>query len=420
MRLHDRMQLKPQKRPTARETAARILSMVIREKAYANIALRKTLGEDPDYDRRDRSFITELVNGCLRNLIYIDYTIEKFSNTAIAKMDPYVADTIRLAVYQIYFMDRVPARAAVSEAVESVKAGGFSSGAGFVNGVLRNIARSERTIPPDLSVAYSFPSWITELLEGEYGKETAEKIIMASMAAKKPDICANTLRTDMASLKKIMEEEDAAGISDIRKRPSYLSGLFHVMDAGAMKAVELLSPETGERLLDMCAAPGGKSFYAAYLMGDSGSIAAWDIYEHKIELIIKSAKRLGVTIIRPELRDAALREPGFSRAFDRVLLDAPCSGLGALRGRPEKKYFLSPNDIGPLVKLQKKLLNNAAYCVKPRGTLAYCTCTLTRAENEDNVRWFTENYPFRVEDVLKLLPCETSDGFYTVKMIKNE
>ncbi len=433
-----------------REIALNILADILDEGAYNNIILRKTLNIHQELNAVQKAFITELVNGTLRNLINIDYIINSFSKTPVGKMKPFIACNIRLGVYQIMYMDKVPESAACNEAVKLAKKRGFSSLSGFVNGVLRAVARNSGNIvyPSDkkeyLSVKYSYPLWLIEYWLKEYTYETVERICEAGSRPPHVSICVNTLRTSKEALAKILEGEGMEinsntlfdnslylyRTNNISQSKAYKEGLFHIMDESSLAAVKILDPQKGSTVLDLCAAPGGKSFAAAEIMENTGTVISGDIHEHKVRLIEEGALRLGLSCIKAVLRDAEI--PYENTDADYVIVDAPCSGLGLVRKKPDIKYTKSIKDIEELAAIQRKILAAAEKSVSKKGTLLYSTCTISQKENADNVKWFCDkfgfepvpfdmpgkiNYAESSEGFIQILPCDhDTDGFFIAKL----
>ena len=410
-----------------REIAAGVLIKVA-DGSYNNRALRDAL-DNSALTRAQRGFVTEIVNGTLRNLILIDHTIDFFSKVKTSDMKPAILAILRSAVYQISYM-RTPASAACDEAVKLTHKRGFNGLTGFVNGVLRGVARSIGGMPePPFNIKYSFPEWITDYWVESHDPLTVEK--MCAALNERPDVtlCANTLKTGADALKSYLSEAGnvsagaytpnavhISGISDMTGDKYYSDGFYHVMDESSMRAVEILGPAPGSAVADVCAAPGGKSLYAAELMKNAGSVLACDLYANKLKMIESSAARLGITIIKTAQSDAAAGEYPMS---DYMLVDAPCSGLGLLRKKPEIKYRRAPEDIDALAALQKKILANVSKYVKRGGVLLYSTCTVSKRENEDVADWFAENFPFRSNHREIFLPhLGGADGFFIARFIK--
>ncbi len=409
-----------------REIAAEALMEIMTEEAYNNMTLRRLLRQNGAMPRQDRAFVTEVVNGTLRNLIYIDHVLNTFSKTKTEKMKPWLLAVMRSAVYQMYFMD-VPDSAACNEAVKLAGVRGYGSLKGFVNGVLRTAAKKKNEIPmPEtgtaeyLSVAYSHPLWLVRMWVAYYGYEEAEEICAYDNQSPDVTIRVNTLKTNKKELKEMLK---AAGVevrdghvsenalhltktADLSRLEAFRKGLFHVQDESSQLAVKILDPQNGESIMDMCAAPGGKSFTAAEQMKNEGKLISCDIYEHKIELMEEGAERLGISMMECKVKDAAEKEEEHE-LFDRILVDAPCSGLGLMRKKPDIRLKKDGNEIDSLTGIQREILDNAAGYVKPGGVLVYSTCTLCRKENEKNLEWFLKNHPeFEAEDITAFLPAE--------------
>ncbi len=431
-----------------REIAVFVLMDILGEGAYNNIILRKALNSHKELNGVQKAFITELVNGTLRNLINIDYIIDIFSKTPVKKMKPFILCNLRVGIYQIMYMDRVPVSAACNEAVKLAKKRGFHSLSGFVNGVLRSAARNRDNIeyPKDrtkyLSLKYSYPSWIIEYWLKEMDYDTIEKICISNNSPPHVSICVNTLKTDKNSLADMLKAEgmeiESNTLTDsslylyrtnnIAESKAYQKGLFHIMDESSLLSVKALAPKKGSTVLDLCAAPGGKSFAIAEAMENTGLVISRDIYEHKVRLIEEGAARLGLDCIRPEMRDALI--PDTDTKADYVVVDAPCSGLGLVRKKPDIKYSKKPEDIDELVSIQRKILTAAEKSVAPDGILLYSTCTISHRENIDNVMWFCDNFDFepdKIENItgydtakeghIQILPCDNdTDGFFIARL----
>ena len=425
-----------------REIAANILTDMQADGSYGNLLLRRTLNRHNALLPAQKAFITELVNGVLRNLIYIDYSIDQFSKTKTGKMKPFVLNVLRLSVYQFFFMDKTPDFAACNEAVSLVKKRGLHGLAGFVNGVLRGILRGKDNIilPAEgtaehLSVRYSCPLWLVLRFVRQYGMDAARDMLAANTTPPDVTLCVNTLRTTPDALADMLDKEcvtvkparfmeklalHVSGTSDMTALPSFQQGLYFVMDESAMCAMAMAKPAAGMKILDLCAAPGGKSFAAAVLSEDKANISARDIYEHKLELINNSAARLGLRSVTASLSDAEKVDETAVGTADLVLVDAPCSGFGLLRKKPDIRFARREEDIPQLAALQRRILRNAARYVKPGGTLVYSTCTLTKEENEDNADWIAQELDLREEERRTILPQEYgTDGFFIVKYKKD-
>lgn len=417
---------------TDRAIAVSVLTDVLDSGAYANIALRKTLAE-ANIDPRARAFVTDLVNETLRNLIQIDYSINNFSKTPVDKMKPFIRNLLRVSVCQIKFMEKIPDRAAVNEAVVLTKAYGFTNLSGFVNAVLRNISREKPGNIKSLSLKYSYPKWLMEKLNIWLEEENVLDFCENSHQPPPLIILTSTYKISQAELAAKLQQEgiDATPLDsshpllilrqpgDITRLSSFKDGLFLVIDPGAMHAVEAINPQPGQTIIDMCAAPGGKSFAMACLMNNTGKLLAYDVHPHRVELISQTRKRLGLSVVAPVVKDALVFDPALAAAADAVLIDAPCSGLGTIRKHPEIKYTRQPQDIKELANLQKEMLTVSAKYVKPGGRLVYCTCTITTEENDDNIKYFLENNPnYKLVSQQQFLPSASSDAFFVAQLTK--
>jgi len=443
---------KPSPPKSSRGAAVDILSNILENGAYANIALRKALGES-SLDSRDKAFVTELVNETLRNLLSIDFTINHFSKLPVPQMKPFIRNLLRISVCQLRHIEKTPESAAVNEAVILAKLNGYSGLSGFVNGVLRTMVR-QQNMPPYpapgshkyLAMRYSYPGWLAGRLEKWLGRDEALRFCQYSHQPPPVTVFVNTVKTTQSDLAARLTTEgvDSAAhgddililrqAGDISKLQSFQEGLFFVMDPGALWAIKALSLKPGHSVIDICAAPGGKSFAAACIMKNTGHVRAFDLHPHRTALIKESVKRMGLSCITPETKDALIYDPALEASADAVLLDAPCTGFGTIRKRPEIKYNRKPEDIVALAEKQQQMLEIAAKYVKPGGVLVYSTCTVSREENIDNVRRFLQNHPFAIrppelpahEDVcytledncLQILPGTLNDGFFVATMVR--
>ncbi|MCL2364734.1 MAG: 16S rRNA (cytosine(967)-C(5))-methyltransferase RsmB [Defluviitaleaceae bacterium] len=422
-----------------RNIALAVLMEVMEDGAYANIALRKALGQ-ANLEPRDRAFVTELVNETLRNMGYLDAVINFFASLPVDKMRPYIRNLLCMSVCQMRILTKVPPHAAVHEAVELAKSSGNGTLAGFINGVLRNInRRPDEPVLSDTSwaVKYSCPPRLAAHLTRWLGEDAAREFARYSHAAPLVTIYANTTKITSAALAEKLTTHGMTvtplegaflalrNTGDISVTEAFQAGEFFVMDPGAMAVVDALQLQPAQTMLDLCAAPGGKSFAAACATGGSAIITAMDIHPHRVTLMEMTRKRLGLQNITTRVGDAtvpatplATTENVQPMLYDAVLLDAPCSGLGTLRKRPEIK--LRYNGIDPtLPDLQRKLLTAAATHVAPGGILVYATCTVTLEENAQQVASFCAAHPgFSLEHEAQLLPGAHSDGFYIARLRK--
>ena len=419
----------------ARKTAVNALMRVNCGAAYSNIVLNEALAKS-GLAGADRALASALFYGVLDRKITLDYIISQFVKTPVKKIAPFTVNTLRTAAYQIYYMDKIPDSAAVNEAVKLIKGSKESGNAGFVNAVLRNILRNRVEMPcgsdiMSLSVKYSCPAAIVGSFVKDYGTDTAKQLLIASLDTPPLTVRVNTLRISAEELAGKLEEqgittemsEDKNALvlkhcSDISENEFYKSGLFYAQDLASQRAVGIAEPKQGERVLDICAAPGGKSFTAAMLMQNAGEIISCDLYDQRVRLIESGAQRLGISIIKPKTANAEIYDETLGE-FDLVLCDVPCSGLGVLRRKPEVKY----KDIcldESLTQTQLKILENAARYVKTGGRILYSTCTLRQNENENLVNSFIMRYNmFRKAYEHTYMPhIDKTDGFYCALLIK--
>lgn len=409
-----------------RKLAVKALLKINTDSAYSNITLNSLFAES-DASSVDKALATALVYGVLDRKITIDYVLSKFLKTPLKKVAPFTKEVLRTAVYQIMFMDKIPNSAAVDEAVKLVKASKESRNSGFVNAVLRNVLRADTLLPQgdsleDLSIIYSCPKEIIESFINDYGLDKAKRLLEESLKSADITVRVNTVKTNVEDFEKEIgvdtEKTDIdgglilkSGI-DVGKNKLYNDGLFYVQDLASQKAVSVLNPTADSRVLDMCAAPGGKSFTMALLMQNKGEIVSCDLYPQRVELIEKSAKRLGLSIIKTKVSDATVYDEGLGK-FDYILCDAPCSGLGVIRRKPDIKYKAF-EEFDSLCEIQLKILKNAVKYLKKGGKLLYSTCTLRKKENEDIVNAFlSENKDFKCEYSHTFMPhTDGTDGFY--------
>ena len=404
----------------ARKTAVKVLVKIEKEGTYSNLGVAEAL-KNSELNLQDKSLATAIIYGVLDRKITLDYILSKFLKTPINKTEPFTLMVLRSALYQIKYMDKIPESAAVNEAVKIMKSSKFSRNAGFVNGVLRSVLRTEVEIPKgdsaeDLSVRYSCPLWIVESFLKDYGLADTKALLEESLKPAPTVLRINTVKADISEIEKEYEIkgnsiELTKGI-DISNSELYKKGLVYAQDYASQRAVEILSPKSGDRVLDVCSAPGGKAFTMANLMGNKGEIIACDLYPHRVELIERTAKRLGLDIIKTAVADATRYNPKLGE-FDCVLCDVPCSGLGVIRRKPEIKYNALPC-LEELKNIQLSILRNAVKYLKKGGKLLYSTCTLRREENEKLVISFQKEYNdlCKVYEHTFMPHKDGTDGFY--------
>ncbi|MDQ7791942.1 MAG: 16S rRNA (cytosine(967)-C(5))-methyltransferase RsmB [Clostridia bacterium] len=417
----------------AREIALHILKAVESDGAYANLALNKAL-EEYQPEKLDRAFTTELAYGTLRTLNTLDWIISRFLQKPLGAQSVWVRNILRTGAYQIFYMDRVPPAAACNEAVELTKKFGTPGAVRFVNGVLRNIVRKkdelafpdpEEDLVSHISLRYSHPTWMVERWLKEFGVEETVALCRANNNTPPNSIRTNTLRVSREELKAVLEQEgltvrptrlapeglEITGFLSLRILQSFRKGLFQIQDESSMLVAHAVNPAHGTRVVDACSAPGGKTTHLAQVMGNEGSVRALDLHPHKLDLVRDNCVRLGITCVEALLLDARDLPGDMSGWADYVLVDAPCSGLGVLRRRPDARWRKEPGQIAGLIKLQDEILQSAAQCVRPGGILVYSTCTITREENQNQVEHFlTRNPDFVLEDLRPFLPGALGDA----------
>ncbi len=416
-----------------RKLAVKALIKINTDNAYSNLTVNSLFKEN-ELSLQDKSFATALVYGVLDRRITLDYVLSKFLKTPLKKVAPFTKEVLRTALYQIMFMDKIPNSAAVDEAVKLIKKSKESRNSGFVNAVLRNALRAENLLPngdsvDELSVLYSCPKEIIKSFINDYGIDNTKSLLKESLNPSKLTVRVNILKTDVNEFENLIgvETEDIgldgglilkSGI-DIANNELYKKGLFYVQDKASQTVVSILNPQKNSRVLDLCAAPGGKSFSMALLMENSGEIISCDLYPKRVELIEKSAKRLGLDIIKPTVNDATAYNEELGE-FDFILCDVPCSGLGVIGRKPDIKYKAF-SELDSLCEIQSKILQNAVKYLKKGGKILYSTCTLRKKENDDIVNNFLEtNKQFKMEYSHTFMPhIDGTDGFYCALLIKD-
>ena len=394
----------------ARKTVQNALLRVHKDEGYSNLVWNAALN-DADLDARDAAFATTLFYGVLERTVTLDYVISHYSKTPIKKMDLLVLEALRIGIYQLFYMDSVPDRAAINESVMLVKRSKLNRYAGFVNGILRSVQRDGTVLPnlndlsteQRLSVTCSVPKELVRHYIRYYGQDLTEQMLPAFLGGRPLYIRVNTLKTDAPSLIAALSQEGVeASPTDFphtlrlsaHQNPAhtkaYQDGLFHVQDPASGYACAALQAQAGMRVLDVCAAPGGKSFTVAQMMGNQGELLSCDLYDHKIALMEQGARRLGITVMQPTLRDANGQDD--IGEFDRILCDLPCSGLGILGRKPEIRYK-SVTFLDNLPDLQYGMLCRSLTHLKKGGVLVFSTCTLNPAENEQNVDRLLQEHP---------------------------
>ncbi|MCL1895184.1 MAG: 16S rRNA (cytosine(967)-C(5))-methyltransferase RsmB [Clostridiales bacterium] len=422
---------------SARKAAYLALRDVEENKAYSNFAVQNAI----DKVNTDRAaFVRELVYGTIKKQLYLDFLIGHFIKTPVEKLPASDRVLLRLGFYQATSLDSVPDYAAVFETVELAKR--YARGRGpFINGVMRQYLRDRENmaLPPAgedevrrLSITYSFAPWIVRMWLGEFENEERVERLLEALNSR-PELCirANTLKVEPKALKTQLEnlgfiveaDEDLPDIffvegEQLLGTSLYKEGMFSVQDKASRIAAESLGARPGETVIDVCAAPGGKTMAIAEAMGNKGKIIAADIHEKKIGLIEKEAARLGIKIVTAKRGDGRIADPALAGAFDRALVDAPCSGLGVVRRKPEIKYKEFDEAMRGLPGMQLDILTASANYIKPGGVLVYSTCTIAKRENQDVVDAFLRaNSRFELVDKIQLLPMTgKTDGFFVCKL----
>jgi ribosomal RNA small subunit methyltransferase RsmB len=435
------------KENNARRAALEALTRCRRDGAWSGDTLDSILKRS-GLEKRDAALASRLCLGVLQNETLCDYYIGCFCTS---KLEPQVRDILRLGVYQLLFLDRIPARAAVSETVELCRLSRCERASGLVNAVLRRIAAEKDRLPAIpgegtaeyLSVRYSHPAWLCEYLAGKKGYAFSEAFLASNNQAAKLSLQVNTLKVKTADYLRALERaeipfsvKEPDGCLELdggfaAELPGYEDGLFYVQDRAARLAAEIAGAEPGMRVLDACACPGGKSFASAIRMEDHGSILSCDIHKKKLRMLENGAERLGIHIVETCAMDARVYDPAMEKGFDLVIADVPCSGLGVIAKKPEIRRK-DPKSLRGLPGIQLSILKNLSRYVKPGGVLLYSTCTILRRENEAVVEAFLDAHPEfstaplelpgigRFDRGMKtLLPCrEGTDGFFLAKLIK--
>lgn len=403
----------------AREAAMLALNACQRQGGWSDGALKKQLAA-AELSGRDAALATQLCFGVLQNQMLLDFYLSKFSNIPLKRMEGKVVQTLRLGAYQMLFLTRIPHSAAVNSAVTLVKTHCKNPrAAGMVNGILRSMERSLQNMPviPQgdpvayLSTLYSHPEWLVKEFILSLGEEETAQLLAADNSQPPTAVMVNTTRTTAEALKAMLEADHVEAephpwlenclllsrTGDLERMEAFQQGLFYVQDPASRLSVLAAGAKPGMRVLDCCAAPGGKSFAAAIAMENQGEIVSCDLHPHKKKLIQAGADRLGLTIISPKTADGKVFRPEWENAFDLVLVDAPCSGLGVIRKKPDIRYK-DPAPLADLPAVQLDILRNAARYVKPGGTLMYSTCTLLYRENGEVVETFlAENNSYKAE-----------------------
>lgn len=410
----------------ARKVALEALLEINSEGAYSNITLKKIFKKYPELSQLNKAFVTEIVNGTLKFQIQIDYIIAQFSSVKIKKITPAILNILRMGVYQIKFMNKVPVSAACNESVKLAKKFGHAGTVKFTNGLLRNISRNIDQIKwPDknkvterIAVQTAHPSWLVQLWRNYYADDFVEALCSANNQPPGVTLRINTLKTTKEALFNRLENIGAEyregylsdeavivrGLSDLSNWSPYQNGDVQVQDESSMLVGDIAHPHPKDFIIDVCSAPGGKATHMAQRMKDHGKILARDIHPHKLPLISENAARLGFHSITTEQFDATKLDVNLVEKADCVLIDAPCSGLGIIRKKPDIKLKKECEELEALIQIQREILMTCSQYVKPEGVLIYSTCTIHSKENLEQVEWFINQCSFELESIEEFVP----------------
>ena len=414
-----------------RDAALTILMAVEKQQAYSNLLLHQTI-EKYDIEPKDRALLTELTYGTLQHKMTLDYYLQPFIK---GKLDDWVRQLLRLSLYQIHYLSRIPDHAAVNEAVNIAKRRGHKGISGVINGILRSIlregVRSTQQIPAKverLASETTHPMWMVKRFISEYGFGTTEQMLKENNEPPVTTLRVNLFKRTVEQVMHLMTQEGyVVAKSEVipeciylfngqaAKTTAFQKGFVTIQDESSMIPAYALQAEPGMTVLDMCSAPGGKTTHIAEKMKNTGKLVAMDIHQHKLKLVKENAERLGFSFIETVEKDARQASELFpEQTFDRILVDAPCSGLGVMKRKPDIKYTKSEKDFDSLKPIQLKLLDEAYTLLKPNGLIVYSTCTVDREENEGTAKLFMEKHPDMelksFPDVVKNIKQQEEDG----------
>ena len=419
----------------ARKLAYSILNSVYKDKGFVNLLLNNALNES-NLKPNDKGLVTNIVYGVLQNSMYLDYVIRHYC--VDKKVDARMRTLLKCAFYQMYFMDKIPNYALVNETVEIAKNELGLQASKFANAVLNNAIRNPFTLKQSdfkdelsyLCMKYSHPEWLIRMIGKHYGMDKAMSYMKSNVTPPPLSLRVNTLKTSVEEMLKVPYFKKGnlspvglfyTGDEPIGNVKEFLEGLVTVQDESGQMVAEIMDPKENCIILDMCAAPGSKTFHMASKIQNKGKIVAIDLYEHRIQLLKNQIKRLGATSVIPVCYDSTkLLEKYQEESFDYVLLDAPCSGYGVVRRKPDLLVNIDQKDLDGILSLQKELIDVAVKLVKNQGTLVYSTCTLNKKENESQVEYLLNKYPnFKVVEQRVIFPDEfDSDGFFICKLVR--
>ena len=420
---------------SARATALRVLVSCRNNGAWADAALKAQISRD-GLSGPDAALCSRIVYGVMQNRMLLDFYIGAYCTQKPDHLQPPLLEILRIGAYQIIYLDKIPDSAAVNTSVELAKLAKRWQASGLVNAVLRKLSQNKKALPPvperddvqRLSIQYSHPKWFVKRLVSLLGREEAERFLACDNQIAPITVQVNPLKTTLEALTEELQQAgisvqphswvpdclERSGTGDLAALPSFREGKFLVQDPAARLVSLIAGIRPGQKVLDVCAAPGGKSLSAAFAMAGNGSIVACDLHENKLKRIQESADRLGVNIITTQAADGRVFRPEWEASFDTVLVDAPCSGLGIIRKKPDTRYKKA-DDLFTLPVVQAAILDNAARYVRPGGTLVYSTCTILPEENEQVTEAFlAEHADFGLEPFELPLPVGKSDGSLTL------
>lgn len=423
----------------SREAAYKILYKVFSENAFVNLSQKNEISK---LDKKeDRALCHEIVFGVLQNIFYLDFVISCFSKVKLKKLSLPVLTILRISLYQLYFLEKIPQSAAVNEGVLLSKKYAYKSSS-FINAVLRASSEKEKVFSKiknlnfkdKLSVKYSVPLWMIDIFINDYGKDNAEKICKSFSFRKRNTVRINSIKNSVEEFENAIPELPFSAFLDIDENTSdrVKDGDFYVQGLSSQICVDIFDPKESQTVLDACSAPGGKSFTSAQYMKNKGEIFSCDVFEHKIHLIENGASNLNIKIIKAVKKDMSVFYEDYINKFDKVLCDVPCSGFGIINKKPDI-IFRKRESVDEIIKLSENILENCSYYVKQGGELIFSTCTLNKQENDNAVKRFIEKHnEFAVVPVkrynyknfiygewgLTILPSKRFDGFFISKMIK--
>ena len=426
-----------------RELVLDILIEVNENEQYSHLMIRDVLNKYQYLEKQERAFLTRLAEGTIEHMLEMDFIINSFSKVKVKKMKPLIRNLLRMSVYQLKYMDSIPDAAVCNEAVKLARKRGFGQLRGFVNGVLRNIARelSHLQYPDEklepvrfLEVKYSVPEWMASQWIKDYGYEQTKTICESFLTEQPITIRANLTKTTPEALKERLIAEgvevnevpeldyafEISGFDYLQSLDSFAEGLFYVQDISSMMVAEKTAPKKDSYIIDVCAAPGGKSSHLAEKLAGTGMVEARDLTEYKVSLIEENIQRHGLNNMNAVQMDATILDEASKNKADVLICDLPCSGLGVMGKKTDIRYKMTPEKQKDLVKLQRKILSTVHAYVKSGGTLMYSTCTIHKGENEENVAWFVKNYPeFEVVSQEQMFPGGLyHDGFFIAKLVR--